>query len=468
MKLDKEKQIIEASKSDKKAFAPVYEEYSPHVYRYAYSIVQDKSKAQDITQEAFTRALDKLDEFEWRGISIKNWLIRFARFIAYEGFDVKTLPGEELIEDYPDVRFSDQEINVGLKKDLTQALEQLPVTTREIIVLKIWEEYKFVEISELIDMNENTVKSHFYRGIRELQSILEKKGYDKQFVIFPILFSGLSKIGGLSNLGLPSQLSGVSAFDSILSKFSSTNKMKVLNYTLSKPLVLGSVAMVGIAAIGFLGYAAYDEYVREDEIEEDREESIIEEEEGEEEIGEPEVSDEAESTESGQAISSTAPDPYSGWETYTNSLYGYSIKYPSTWSVRELPVNICPPEVVGCVGVTQKGEIAEFTEVGSPAGSVLWIRAVDGSNPPSCENGCYNKSEAIIEAVTVDGQDRYLINRFELVPSYVEKMLGPNEAICPCPLVVDGVLYQTSKGYNGDPGFNDYSLYKKVIETLDF
>lgn len=80
-------------------------------------------------------------------------------------------------------------------------------------------------------------------------------------------------------------------------------------------------------------------------------------------------------------------DPYEGWNTYTNSKYGYSLRYPSDWSVTEVEKTLCPQNGSGCDEVKEKGDkvlisnpdktsqiiIKETTLSNSPIGSICTV-----------------------------------------------------------------------------------------------
>ncbi len=56
---------------------------------------------------------------------------------------------------------------------LRSKLEELDEDTSEIIVLKVWEDMTFKEISDIVDLKEDAVKKRFYRGINTLQKLVK-------------------------------------------------------------------------------------------------------------------------------------------------------------------------------------------------------------------------------------------------------------------------------------------------------
>jgi RNA polymerase sigma-70 factor (ECF subfamily) len=246
MDLKEEKATIEASLVDPENFSKIYREYLPDVYRYTFMIVRDKHKAEDITQETFLKALESLKKFEWRGISIKYWLIRISRNLSYKQFAKKSeLPENEAFEEFPD-KLSLESVDPVLQKDINDALLELPSVTREIITLKIWDEYTFSEIGRLVERSEAAVKMQFYRGIVRLKGILEKKKYDKAYAVYPVLFSGILQNREIALYKPPAGITNPPVWNStnLLGKYG----MKTL--TLAQKIALISAAVIVVTGVG--------------------------------------------------------------------------------------------------------------------------------------------------------------------------------------------------------------------------
>ncbi len=60
-----------------------------------------------------------------------------------------------------------------------QALAGLPREQREIIVLKIWHEYTFEEIGQLLDLSPNTAAGRYRYGLQKLRNCLKGADYER-------------------------------------------------------------------------------------------------------------------------------------------------------------------------------------------------------------------------------------------------------------------------------------------------
>src|SRR5207253_10179501 len=71
-----------------------------------------------------------------------------------------------------------------------RGLAELPVEQREVIVLKIWHEYTFEEIGELLDLSPNTVAGRYRYGLQKIRARLKGATYERmeslgETVVFP-------------------------------------------------------------------------------------------------------------------------------------------------------------------------------------------------------------------------------------------------------------------------------------------
>lgn len=125
--------------------------------------------ADDLAQDTFIRAWQGLKGF--RGVSnFETWLLRIAyRVFLDEHSKATTLPLE-----------GEQGGVQGaslLRYDLDLALSTLSEAERTCVVLQCVEGQSIKEIMQITGMNENTVKSHLFRGKKHLADFLRKNGY---------------------------------------------------------------------------------------------------------------------------------------------------------------------------------------------------------------------------------------------------------------------------------------------------
>ena len=137
------------------------------LYRLAYSYVHNENDALDIVQESAYKAVKNSHTLKnpqyagtWIYRIVINESISFLRKQKQNDTVLYETDGE--CED----RYSDI--------DLHQALEQLEVTDKTVIVLRYFEGLQLKQIAEVLDENLSTVKSRLYRSLKKLRVSMEE------------------------------------------------------------------------------------------------------------------------------------------------------------------------------------------------------------------------------------------------------------------------------------------------------
>lgn len=179
MTLEEEKQAVMDCRDDLQAFTTFYTNYVEDVYRYAYSRLLDKSSAEDITQNAFMIALEKIKTYEHNGVSsIKSWFFGIARNLMLNKYKKKEAENgfdEDFTTSFNDERILEKAISKDLLKNVTSFIETLSPTIQEVIRLRVWDEMSFAEIADILGKNESAVKMAFYRGLEKIYKEFEEE-----------------------------------------------------------------------------------------------------------------------------------------------------------------------------------------------------------------------------------------------------------------------------------------------------
>ncbi|MGH9714943.1 MAG: sigma-70 family RNA polymerase sigma factor [Candidatus Acidiferrales bacterium] len=160
----------------------------PHLdaaYNLARWLVRSPEDAQDIVQESYLRAFKFFGGFQ--GGDPRAWLLKIVRNTSYtfleknrpaslaEEFDEKTHATEA---GPPDAE--SEMVRSAESRMLREALDELPVNFREILVLRELEGLSYKEIAELVNVPIGTVMSSLARGRERLREVLlrarEKEG----------------------------------------------------------------------------------------------------------------------------------------------------------------------------------------------------------------------------------------------------------------------------------------------------
>ena len=144
-------------------FDNIYEEYFDRVYYKVLSVVKNDDDAEDICQETFISVYKNLSKFREES-NIYTWIYRIAINKTYDFFKKRKLEFE--IND--DVLSLPEDINFDTKVILEEKLKLISEKEREIVVLKDIYGYKLKEIAEMKNMNLSTVKSVYYKALKDM------------------------------------------------------------------------------------------------------------------------------------------------------------------------------------------------------------------------------------------------------------------------------------------------------------
>ena len=154
----------------------LYKLYINDVYRYLFSLCKDKGVAEDLTQDTFMKAYLALENSPEN--ALKSWLIKIAyhTFIDYVRRSKKVSLEEP---DYFSNMTSDQSTEeeferLQQKKDLYEKIDQLKPLQKQAIVLCDLQGFTYKEAASLLSINENTLKTHIFRGRGKLRQLYKK------------------------------------------------------------------------------------------------------------------------------------------------------------------------------------------------------------------------------------------------------------------------------------------------------
>ena len=145
-------------------FDNIYEEYFDRVYYKVLSVVKNDDDAEDICQETFISVYKNLSKFREES-NIYTWIYRIAINKTYDFFKKRKLEFE--IND--EVLSLPEDINFDTKVILEEKLKLISEKEKEIVILKDIYGYKLKEIAEIKNMNLSTVKSVYYKALKDME-----------------------------------------------------------------------------------------------------------------------------------------------------------------------------------------------------------------------------------------------------------------------------------------------------------
>src|SRR6266704_6919906 len=152
----------------------------PHLraaYNLARWLTRNETDAEDVVQEAYLRAFKHFGSFH--GGDGRPWLLAIVRNTCYTWMQHNRSPELtiSLDDDLHEIESKDLNPEALLLQSadtqiVRQALENLPVEFREVLVLRELEEMSYREIASITDLPLGTVMSRLARGRKRLQLAL--------------------------------------------------------------------------------------------------------------------------------------------------------------------------------------------------------------------------------------------------------------------------------------------------------
>ncbi len=150
-------------------------EYGDYCFRIAYLYVKDYGAAEEIVQDVF---VDFYLNGQYKGLaSIKTFLVKMTVHKSQNylrSFKALKRQWSSTYEEGRKVGRPDEIVAMKEQQSsLVQAMFVLPIKYREILIFYYYEDFTIKEISQLLAMSENTVKTRLVRAREKLKPLLQ-------------------------------------------------------------------------------------------------------------------------------------------------------------------------------------------------------------------------------------------------------------------------------------------------------
>ncbi|MQX35856.1 sigma-70 family RNA polymerase sigma factor [Roseospira navarrensis] len=151
----------------------------PHMRAFAHSLTNDRALADDIAQEAATRALANVESYQ-PGTNFRGWVFTILRNTFYSEHRRKWRKSEQSDEDamLAHGEPSHQQAHMEMD-DFRRAFARLPEEQREAMVLVGACGFEYEQAAEVVGCAAGTMKSRVSRGRRDVKALLEHDQLDQ-------------------------------------------------------------------------------------------------------------------------------------------------------------------------------------------------------------------------------------------------------------------------------------------------
>jgi RNA polymerase sigma-70 factor (ECF subfamily) len=161
--------------------------YQDALFGYALRLLQNRFEAEEVTQDAFIRAIRALtsryDDERCESLDVKPWLYCITRNLAYKRRKLRRFTPEVPLPetcDSPGQACHSRPQADRLLEDWEQqarmerALARLCPEARDLILLRFMEELSYAEIAAVVHASESSVRGKVFRALRSLRKVLGK------------------------------------------------------------------------------------------------------------------------------------------------------------------------------------------------------------------------------------------------------------------------------------------------------
>lgn len=171
-----DERLMEAiRKSDYISYNKLFERYYGCLCQYVYSLLMDKSDAEDVVQELFLNIWKNRERIEIKE-NVSGYLYRMAKHLTLNHLRSKVyfnnLSETQDMLSYEDNRVESEEFRIALYG----CINHLPDRSKEVLLLHRIKGLRQKEISEKLGISVKTIKNQIWTSLQKLKKCLELKG----------------------------------------------------------------------------------------------------------------------------------------------------------------------------------------------------------------------------------------------------------------------------------------------------
>lgn len=166
---------------DRDAYGTLVDRHLKSVYAVAMRIVCDAAAAQDVSQDVFVRAYERLYLYDMNHL-FRNWLLKIATNVSLN--HLRSRHRDKLLhlrvaeargESFETPKTPKTPADVPVSHEWKHWLGQLDESQRAAIVLFHFHEMPYTEIADVLDVPVNTVRTYLHRGRKRLRELMTTK-----------------------------------------------------------------------------------------------------------------------------------------------------------------------------------------------------------------------------------------------------------------------------------------------------
>lgn len=171
-------------KGEEKALATLIERHKQKIYSFIYSKVYDRDVTEDVFQDTFIKVIKtlKLGKYNEEG-KFLPWVMRIAHNLVIDHFRKNNrMPKFDNTDEFNIFSvISDSSLNIEksliksqVEDDVKRLIEELPYDQKEVLIMRMYKDMSFKEISENTGVSINTALGRMRYALINLRKVIEK------------------------------------------------------------------------------------------------------------------------------------------------------------------------------------------------------------------------------------------------------------------------------------------------------
>jgi RNA polymerase sigma-70 factor (ECF subfamily) len=175
--------VEEVKEGHRRAFSELVKRHQKGLLRLALRFVKNKDTAEDVVQEAFIKAFEKIHSFAAKA-SFKSWLYQIAVNTAKNKIREHRMELSDIAHLPLSVGASAERglLDRAMSEILQEEVERLPMRQRLALVLRIYEDLSFKEIAQVMECPYDTAKANYRHALMKLRHSFEDRSELQEWV----------------------------------------------------------------------------------------------------------------------------------------------------------------------------------------------------------------------------------------------------------------------------------------------
>ncbi|HOU75821.1 MAG TPA: RNA polymerase sigma factor [Candidatus Dojkabacteria bacterium] len=174
---------------EERLYTRIYNQYRDSIFRYVCARCNNEDIAIEITSNVFIKLFKNFHSINFE--TVRAWLYAVARNCLVDYWRSNKVNLVSADDEFWELNSSDSnensvetEVKKELQKDMLKSvIKKCVPKDREVLSLRIYDELSFAEIAQILKLNEGEVKMRYYRAVKKITQIIDKKSIKLVFFL---------------------------------------------------------------------------------------------------------------------------------------------------------------------------------------------------------------------------------------------------------------------------------------------